>query len=309
MIRHLIAPCFFVVVASTAACSADSTAEDGNPARTTSRLSQDECDKNGISAQDCPGVVTTPPTSNGCFEVKLESSACLESDVWFSLGVGLCAAQGKAVNTYQVGAQCGNDKGFSGASIQCCTKEPPQPPTPPHPNECKRFPISPNDVKPNNAEDDCLKSGGTPSGIAQDPNGGAYLSCCYTPPPPQPPSVCGTIGFDQTCHGADELKSFVIQKCGQAGIQSFDLANECDKEGYAGAKYCCGDQTPPPPPPPPPSTTCEVMGDPTSCKPLSLWKEYAAAACKNGQLLDVSPGEACGNNQDEYRQVKYCCSN
>ncbi|MDX2022992.1 MAG: hypothetical protein SF187_22345 [Deltaproteobacteria bacterium] len=63
-------------------------------------------------------------------------------------------------------------------------------------------------------------------------------------------------------------------------------------------------------PPPPRKCITEVQGGETSCKPASVWKQYAFESCqaKGLTLTALSPGTPCGGDSSRY--IKYeCCSN
>jgi hypothetical protein len=148
------------------------------------------------------------------------------------------------------------------------------------------------------------------------------------------------------CKKTGEWKSIAIAACKARGLELTKLEVDkcCGEDSFLAVQYeCCPKALPPPPPPPickpddpttplvnedtcgkglvcvggkcvvepppPPPPTCvkDGQGGPTSCKPSSLWKQYASDACKaKGMVLDqFGPYEPCGT--DLFRYVSYIC--
>jgi hypothetical protein len=160
----------------------------------------------------------------------------------------------------------------------------------------------------------------TACGIEPDPDGKGAVGLNQDPVPPV--AECKTLELgagNNTCLSPEELKKQGHAACESANLVLSELwlGEQCANGGHIAAKAVC---CPPANAPPNPPAQCftDVQGSPSSCKPTSTWKEYAAKACESkGFVLsdyDVSePCGACGDgssaaNGESFRYVKYeCC--
>jgi hypothetical protein len=144
---------------------------------------------------------------------------------------------------------------------------------------------------------------------------------CVAQAPP-PPACLESIlaGDDTTCKSTPEWKQFAYDACLAKGMVLTYYGTgggDCGPDKTHQVKYTCCPTTPTPPPPPPPpgptppptTTRCfgASEGGETSCKPPSVWKQYASDACaKQGTVLtEIAYGTDCGSGN--YRYSKYTC--
>ncbi|NUN14421.1 MAG: hypothetical protein HUU55_12395, partial [Myxococcales bacterium] len=90
----------------------------------------------------------------------------------------------------------------------------------------------------------------------------------------------------------------------------FGFDESCGAGHYRYVYFACSvdaDTAAPPPPTEPPKCFTSILGEPTSCKSASTWKEYAWQKCESeGFLLtEIGLDKNCGS--DHYSYVKFTC--
>jgi hypothetical protein len=127
-------------------------------------------------------------------------------------------------------------------------------------------------------------------------------------PPANPDVVTGEEGGPTSCKPVYIWKDYVSQTCAAAGLQlaGYTPREDCGDGNFRYVKYECRKPAPPTVPVPNACKT-ETQGGETSCKPVAIWKGYAADTCQAAGLVltQYTPVEACGDGS--YRYVKYNC--
>ncbi|NUN12872.1 MAG: hypothetical protein HUU55_04485, partial [Myxococcales bacterium] len=274
-----------------------------------------------------------PPPTGSCVENKFALDSCKNESELKEIAYKECLQLGLALADLNLYGPCSSG-GFSIAAYVCCGNvDQPQPPPPP-PGECVEHKLTLNTCKNEGelkeiAYKDCLQLGLSLADLnlyGPCASGGfstaAYICCGETQPPqPDPTDPCfeAKMGGADSCKPAEIWKEYATKACAEQGFDlvKFTTAEPCaDGTGFHLSYYaCCAASVPPPPQPPPDDSDPQAcfegkMGEPTSCKPPEVWKEYAAKMClqANAELTALEVAVPCSNTGGYAMAYYVCCS-
>lgn len=269
-----------------------------------------------------------PPPPGDCVEQKVALDACKNEGELKEIAYKECLQLGLSLADLNVYGPCSSG-GFSIMAWTCCGDSvPPQPePT----NQCfegklgEATSCKPAEVWKEYASNACLQSNATLAKVEVagpcSNTGGyqmVYYVCCAPneptdPPPPPPAPECyeSKMGGPTSCKSESTWLEYAANECSADGygLAKFGFDESCGPGLYRYVYFaCCIDaDTTQPPPPPPPKCFTSSLGDPTSCKPASTWKEYAWQTCESEGFLLTELGldKTCG--ADNYSYAKFTC--
>lgn len=241
-----------------------------------------------------------------------------------------CALYGATLADITYDLSCGDDVHFMKASWTCCPSDGtvPTPEPAPAPEGCQAFEFTFDTCI---GQDDwyamgfneCSILGGSLSTVDTDDDcadGGSTSgkwTCCFDAALPEPaPNTC-FYGQDQwaACLAAAEWKDIATQHCQESGamVTDFELTSGCpggaSADTYGGAKWqCCPATESGTEPEPAPVCYEDTLGGPGSCKPMDVWKDYAAEVCAaDGRVLTSVVGEQICADGDFEMAFFQCC--